>query len=98
MPKKQEMSSVMPLLWSAEAQACLPPDARTLLAAQREKLDEDWEILKGSMQGISKEMFTYTWLIVNTRTCKSLPFYPYLHVIYIIYFPSSRHLTKHAHP
>jgi hypothetical protein len=39
-----------------------------LLKKQRTNMEKDWTDLHSTLPGISKSLFTYTWLIVNTRT------------------------------
>jgi hypothetical protein len=39
-----------------------------ILKVQRTNMEKDWTDLHSSLPGISKSLFTYTWLIVNTRT------------------------------
>lgn len=58
----------MPLNYSEALQELLPHAATTLLTNQRTKLEKDWTDLHPHIPAISKDLFTYTWLIVNTRT------------------------------
>jgi hypothetical protein len=58
----------MPLYYSEALQDLLPHAATTLLTNQRTKLEKDWTDLHPHIPAISKDLFTYTWLIVNTRT------------------------------
>jgi hypothetical protein len=67
-PTSQDFQSTMPFHWSPELQRLLPRAASLLLTTQRTKLDKDWTDLQPHLPSISKSLFTYTWLIVNTRT------------------------------
>ncbi|KAF1913516.1 hypothetical protein BDU57DRAFT_520429 [Ampelomyces quisqualis] len=58
----------MPLYYAKELQDLLPPAATVLLRNQRTKLEKDWNDLRTYISDVPKELFTYTWLIVNTRT------------------------------
>jgi hypothetical protein len=58
----------MPFYYSPELQNLLPHAAKLLLSTQRTKLEKDWNDLRPHIPSVSKELFTYTWLIVNTRT------------------------------
>lgn len=58
----------MPIFYTKELQKLLPHAATILLANQSTKLEKDWNDLRPHITSISKELFTYTWLIVNTRT------------------------------
>jgi hypothetical protein len=39
-----------------------------ILINQRSNLERDWLAIHAQFPTIQKELFTYTWLIVNTRT------------------------------
>jgi hypothetical protein len=67
-PTQHDFQTTMPIYWSKELQSLLPPAAKLLLTQQRPKLDKDWHDLQPHMASVSKDLFTYTWLIVNTRT------------------------------
>lgn len=67
-PTEEDFRSTMPIYYNKELQALLPRAAEILLANQRTKLDKDWADLSPHLPSTSKELFTYTWLIVNTRT------------------------------
>lgn len=58
----------MPLYYSKQLQDLLPHAATILLTNQQTKLEKDWSDLRAHIPSITKELFTYTWLIVNTRT------------------------------
>ncbi|KAF2275023.1 SET domain-containing protein [Westerdykella ornata] len=67
-PSREEFEAILPILWGKRARELLPEDAKALVAKQRHKLDADFDTLRPSIPSISKDLFTYTWLIVNTRT------------------------------
>lgn len=67
-PKREEFETILPIMWEEGYQGCLPVAARELLQKQKEKLDQDWETLQSHLPGVDKALFTYTWLLVNTRT------------------------------
>lgn len=67
-PKEQDFKFTMPIFYQERLQKFLPPAAATLLAKQRKNLEKDWVDLKSHIPSISEELYTYTWLIVNTRT------------------------------
>ncbi|KAF2820058.1 SET domain-containing protein [Ophiobolus disseminans] len=67
-PTQSDFQSTMPLYYAQELQNLLPHAATTLLNNQSAKLEKDWEDLRRHIPSISKELFMYTWLIVNTRT------------------------------
>jgi hypothetical protein len=63
-----DFQSTMPLCYSKDLQGLLPHAATLLLTNQRAKLEKDWKDLHTHIPSVDKDMFTYTWLIVNTRT------------------------------
>lgn len=67
-PTQSDFQSTMPLYYAKELQDLLPHAATTLLTNQRTKLEKDWNDLRTHIPSISKDLFMYTWLIVNTRT------------------------------
>lgn len=67
-PTQSDFQSTMPLHYSKELQDLIPHAATILLTTQRTKLEKDWDDLREYLPSISKELFMYTWLIVNTRT------------------------------
>ncbi len=67
-PTQADFKSTMPLYYSKVFQDLLPHAASAILTIQREKLEKDWDSLKAHMPSISRELFEYTWFIVNTRT------------------------------
>ncbi|KAL1612728.1 hypothetical protein SLS60_000957 [Paraconiothyrium brasiliense] len=67
-PSQDEFTSILPLHWSRKLQDLLPHAANVLLTAQRSKLERDYVDIHAIHPSIPKTLFTYTWLIVNTRT------------------------------
>lgn len=67
-PTEEDFRSTMPIYHNKVLQDLLPRAAEVLLTNQRTKLDKDWTDLSPHLPSISKDLFTYTWLIVNTRT------------------------------
>ncbi|KAJ4384137.1 hypothetical protein N0V86_000982 [Didymella sp. IMI 355093] len=67
-PTEEDFRSTMPIHYNKKLQDLLPIAASTLLMNQLTKLDKDWADLKPHLPSISKDLYTYTWLIVNTRT------------------------------
>jgi hypothetical protein len=67
-PTMPDFQSTMPLCYSKGLQDLLPHAATVLLTNQRAKLEKDWKDLHTQIPSIDKDLFTYTWLIVNTRT------------------------------
>lgn len=67
-PTEEDFRSTMPIYWSKTLQNLLPRAAEILFTNQRTKLDKDWHDLSPHLPSITKPLFTYTWLIVNTRT------------------------------
>ncbi|XP_014561217.1 hypothetical protein COCVIDRAFT_33924 [Bipolaris victoriae FI3] len=67
-PTSSDFKSTMPLYYPLPLQSLLPPAARTLLTKQLQNLERDWTSIAPHNPGITKETYTYTWLIVNTRT------------------------------
>jgi hypothetical protein len=67
-PTTTDFKSTMPFYYAKELQDFLPPAATILLTNQRTKLEKDWNDLRTYIPSVSKDLFTYTWLIVNTRT------------------------------
>ncbi|KAF1841368.1 SET domain-containing protein [Cucurbitaria berberidis CBS 394.84] len=67
-PSEADFKHTMPLYYPPQLQSLLSPAATKLLTTQRANLEKDWADLHTSIPSISKEAFTYTWLIVNTRT------------------------------
>lgn len=73
-PKITDVSRGMSLMWTSGQQSLLPPAAKKMLDHQKRKFDEDWRIAfqyldeyQDGMKNI-KDVYTYHWLIVNTRT------------------------------
>ncbi|KAI4670010.1 uncharacterized protein J4E79_000290 [Alternaria viburni] len=68
-PTQQDFASTMPFHYPASLQSLLPPACKTFLAKQRSNLEKDWSALSPHLPpAITKSLYTYTWLIVNTRT------------------------------
>jgi hypothetical protein len=67
-PTMSDFQSTMPMCYTKELQEFLPQAATLLLTNQREKLEKDWKDLHTLIPSVDKDLFTYTWLIVNTRT------------------------------
>ncbi|OAL57086.1 SET domain-containing protein [Pyrenochaeta sp. DS3sAY3a] len=67
-PTATDFKATMPLFYPKALQDLLPDAATTLLTAQTKKLEKDWTDLTSFIPGIPKDVYTYTWLIVNTRT------------------------------
>ena len=67
-PTEEDFKSTMPIYYNKKLQDLLPIAASTLLTNQLTKLNKDWTDLSPHIPSISKDLFTYTWLIVNTRT------------------------------
>lgn len=67
-PTEEDFRNTMPLFYAKILRDVLPRAAETLLTNQLTKLDKDWADLSPYLPSISKDLFTYTWLIVNTRT------------------------------
>lgn len=67
-PTEEDFKSTMPIYWSKSLQDFLPRAAENLLTNQLSKLNKDWHDLQPHLPSIEKDLFTYTWLIVNTRT------------------------------
>ncbi|KAI4946980.1 hypothetical protein J4E86_008603 [Alternaria arbusti] len=68
-PTQQDFASTMPFHYPASLQSLLPPACKTLLTKQRSNLEKDWSTLSPHLPpAITKSLYTYTWLIVNTRT------------------------------
>jgi hypothetical protein len=67
-PTQSDFQSTMPLYYSKNLQDLLPHAATVLLTNQRTKLEKDWNDLHSYIPSVSKDLFMYTWLIVNTRT------------------------------
>lgn len=67
-PTESDFKSTMSFYFSKTLQDLLPHAATLLLTKQRTKLEKDWNDLRTHIPNISKGLFTYTWLIVNTRT------------------------------
>ncbi|KAF2197678.1 SET domain-containing protein [Delitschia confertaspora ATCC 74209] len=67
-PTKAEFNEIMPLNWEKSLQELLPEPAKDLLNAQCKKLEKDWSDLQSHLGSkVTKSLFTYAWLIVNTR-------------------------------
>lgn len=67
-PTQADFKSTMPLYFSKQLQGLLPHAATALLTKQRSNLEKDWNDLHTLIPSISKDLYMYTWLIVNTRT------------------------------
>lgn len=67
-PTQNDFWETMPIFIPKGLQEFLPPAATQLLKKQRSKLEKDWQDLRSYIPSITKELYTYTWLIVNTRT------------------------------
>lgn len=67
-PTEEDFQSTMPIFYNKSLQDRLPRAAELLLTNQRTNLEKDWADLQPHLPSISKDLFTYTWLIVNTRT------------------------------
>jgi hypothetical protein len=58
----------MPLYYIKKLQDLLPHAATLLLTNQRSNLEKDWNDVRKHITSVSEDLYTYTWLIVNTRT------------------------------
>ena len=67
-PTQTDFRSTMPFHYNKRLQDLLPVAASMLLTNQITKLDKDWTDLQPHLPSVSKGLFTYTWMIVNTRT------------------------------
>ncbi|KAF2265383.1 SET domain-containing protein [Lojkania enalia] len=67
-PTQEEFQTILPYCWPKKVQTLLPDTAKVLLSTQQSKLEKDWQQLSPSLPSLSKSLFTYAWLIVNTRT------------------------------
>jgi hypothetical protein len=68
MPTKKDFEESMPFNWDETLQDFLPWGAKALLENQRRKFEKDWMSVTQAFPSISQELYTYNWLIVNTRT------------------------------
>ncbi|KAF2741527.1 SET domain-containing protein [Polyplosphaeria fusca] len=64
-PTQAEFSTILPINWPKKLQNLLPHAAKALLTTQQTKLTLD---LETQHPPISTPLYTYCWLIVNTRT------------------------------
>ncbi|KAF2021586.1 SET domain-containing protein [Aaosphaeria arxii CBS 175.79] len=68
-PKEEEFRSILPYYWPKSLQEYIPHAGKVLLIKQQQKLDKDWQTLRAQLQpSVDRDLFAYTWLIVNTRT------------------------------
>ncbi|KAF1964696.1 SET domain-containing protein [Bimuria novae-zelandiae CBS 107.79] len=67
-PSQEEFEEILPLHWSKKLQDLLPHAASVFLTNQRSNLERDYTSIHAIYPKISRDLFTYTWLIVNTRT------------------------------
>ncbi|KAF2797743.1 SET domain-containing protein [Melanomma pulvis-pyrius CBS 109.77] len=67
-PSQEEFKTILPIYWPQKVQDLLPHASKVLLSNQRTKLEKDWTDFRTFLPSISKSLFTYAWLIVNTRT------------------------------
>lgn len=58
----------MPLYYVKKLQDLLPHAATLLLKNQRSNFEKDWNDVRKHVPSIPEDLYTYTWLIVNTRT------------------------------
>ncbi|PVI06502.1 SET domain-containing protein [Periconia macrospinosa] len=66
-PTEEDFKSILPLYWSKELQKLLPPDATNLLAKQKVNIEKDYQSITKLFPSISRSVFTYNWVAVNTR-------------------------------
>lgn len=66
-PSEEDFKTILPFNWPDNLQSLLPVAAQDLLAAQQKKLENDWKDLQPFLPPDSKDLFSYTWMIVNTR-------------------------------
>ncbi|KAF2089992.1 SET domain-containing protein [Saccharata proteae CBS 121410] len=68
-PKREEFDEIMPMRWEDQEKDLLTPYAREMLAKQESKIAKDWDAVHAHLpSNPSRELYTYYWLIVNTRT------------------------------
>ncbi|KZF20512.1 SET domain-containing protein [Xylona heveae TC161] len=72
-PSKRDFEESMPIMWSSDAQNLLPPFAKELLQAQKQKLETDTAEALHKFPKITGDDYTFHWLIVNTRTFYYVP-------------------------
>ncbi|KAI9050359.1 hypothetical protein LZ554_005525 [Drepanopeziza brunnea f. sp. 'monogermtubi'] len=68
LPDYASFKSSMPLCWPSTLQALLPPQAASLLAQQKKKLERDWAATTAAYPDLSYDCYLHAWLLVNTRT------------------------------
>ncbi|KAF2747449.1 SET domain-containing protein [Sporormia fimetaria CBS 119925] len=74
-PSIREFRQILPIYWSDEAQDLLPHAAKEILTKQQRNIEADFCAVsatcisesEASFPKIDKDLFIYTWMIVNTR-------------------------------
>lgn len=69
-PSPEDLTTSLPLAWPPALHTFLPGPALSLLQNQLIKFDSDWIIFQESQptSTITKDIYLYNWLLVNTRT------------------------------
>lgn len=67
-PSPADFKATIPFFYPRKLQDLLPEAALPLLNKQQKKLEKDWTELQTHIPSVKQDLFTYTWLIVNTRT------------------------------
>lgn len=68
LPRQDEFSESMPILWNEKLQSLLPEGSKILLENQKMKLMLDWTTVLKAFPELKYEKYLYSWLVVNTRT------------------------------
>jgi hypothetical protein len=55
-------------MWPRDLQALLPKVAKELLQKQQTKFRRDWGMMSKAFPDITREVYLYNWLLVNTRS------------------------------
>ncbi|KAF1958636.1 SET domain-containing protein [Byssothecium circinans] len=67
-PSEEDFTTILPIHWPQAFQDLLPNAASDILTNQRAKLERDWLAVHSQFPSLTRKLFTYTWLIVSTRT------------------------------
>jgi hypothetical protein len=84
LPSKDDFMTSNPIYWDSDLQDCLPGEAHSkhqyclvatclnpvieLLEGQRQNLKRDLAIFQSRYPSISNKVFSYHWMVVNTRS------------------------------
>lgn len=68
LPKHADFAATTPLMWPAQLQNLLPRPTQKIVTQQQTAINNDFKKILTKFPDLSKDVFTHSWLLVNSRT------------------------------